>query len=123
WEQRGAGMSFNSKTQGPLTLERYIADTLEVTKYLKKEYKKEKIYLFGHSWGSLLASLVASLNPEHYYAYIGAGQMGRHKESNEDTYHYLLETAIARGDAKAEREIRAVHFDSNFYKSQSYRKV
>ncbi|WP_437389471.1 alpha/beta fold hydrolase [Priestia filamentosa] len=32
WDQRGAGMSFNSKTQGSLTLERYIADTLEVTK-------------------------------------------------------------------------------------------
>ncbi|WP_437389470.1 alpha/beta fold hydrolase [Priestia filamentosa] len=90
---------------------------------MKKELRREKMYLLGHSWGTFLGSLVASKYPEHYHAYIGVGQLGRHKESNEETYQYLLDMAIARGDKRAERNIRKVNFDGDFYKSQSYRKV
>lgn len=123
WDQRGAGMSFNSKTQGALTVERLLQDMLEVTEFLKREFNKEKIYLFGHSWGTVLGSMAASRFPEHYLAYIGAGQVGRHKNSNEDTLHFLLERAIEKGDKKAEREIGKVDFDENFYKNNQYRKV
>lgn len=123
WEQRGAGMSFDAKTQGKLSLEVYIQDILAVTKFLKNEFNKEKILLFGHSWGTLIGSIAASKYPEHYHAYIGAGQLGRHKESNEETYQFLLKTAIEKGDKKAEQTIRKVQFDEDFYKSEPYRKI
>lgn len=123
WDQRGTGMSYNSKTQGPLTVERLLQDTLDVTQFLKREFNKEKIYLFGHSWGTVLGSMAASRFPEHYLAYIGAGQVGRHKHSNEETLHFLLSKAVEQGDKKAEREIRKVDFNENFYKNNQYRKV
>lgn len=123
WEQRGTGMSYNASTQGEITLERIVADGLEVVNHLKQKYNQEKIYLCGHSWGSLVSSIMASRQPEHFLAYIGIGQLGRHYESNRDTYDFLLETAIERGDEKAEKHIRSVKFNKGFYKSQEYRKL
>ncbi|MBD8068820.1 alpha/beta fold hydrolase [Bacillus sp. PS06] len=123
WEQRGSGMSYDSKTQGELTLERLISDTLFITNYLKKKYNKKKIYLCGHSWGTLLGSIVVSRSPQDFHAFISIGQFGRHFESNKDTYDFLLETAINQGDKKAEKDIRSVTFDQDFYKSQGYRRI
>ncbi len=123
WEQRGTGMSYNASTQGELSLERMIADTLEITKYLQEKFNQEKIHLCGHSWGTLLGSTVVSRYPQHFHSYIGIGQFGRHFESNKDTYHFLLETSIASKDDKAEKDIRSVHFDRSFYKDQGYRRI
>lgn len=35
WEQRGTGMSFNRSTQGELTLERLVVDTIASHKFFK----------------------------------------------------------------------------------------
>ncbi|QKS70315.1 alpha/beta hydrolase [Paenalkalicoccus suaedae] len=118
WEQRGAGMSYNKKTQGELSLDRLVADALAVTEYLKERFGKEKVYLFGHSWGSFFGSIMAHRHPEHYHAYIGVGQMGRQLESTKDMHAFLLKTAMERGDAKAESDIRAVTIDEDFYKNR-----
>ncbi|BAC15300.1 hypothetical conserved protein [Oceanobacillus iheyensis HTE831] len=123
WEQRGTGLSYNASTQGELTLERIVADGFEIVRYLKKKFNQDKIYLCGHSWGSLVGSIMASRQPEHFLAYIGVGQLGRHYESNRDTYDFLLETAIEREDKIAEKHIRSVKFTKDYYKSQEYRKL
>ncbi|WP_035186479.1 alpha/beta fold hydrolase [Alteribacter aurantiacus] len=123
WEQRGTGMSYNASTQGEITLERLITDGITVTEHLKKTFNKEKIYLCGHSWGTLLGSIMAHRYPQHFHAYIGIGQLGRHLESNRDTYAFLLETAITKGDKKAVKDIRSVTFDEDFYKSKGYRRI
>ena len=123
WEQRGTGMSYNSSTQGKVTLERLVSDSLIITNYLKKKFNKKKIYISGHSWGTLLGSIVVSQNPEHYLAYIGVGQFGRHFDSNKQTYEFLLETASKRGDKRAEKDIQSVVFDRDFYKNQGYRRI
>lgn len=123
WEQRGTGMSYDASTQGDITFDRLAEDALEVTKYLKKKYDQEKIYLCGHSWGTLLGSHIVHRHPEHFHAYIGVGQIGRHYESNQHTYEFLLETAIFRGDKRAEKDIRSVTFDKEYYKSTDYRRI
>lgn len=123
WEQRGTGMSYNSSTQGELTLERLISDALIITNYLREKFKTKKIYICGHSFGTLLGSIVVSRYPEYFQAYIGVGQFGRHFESNKHTYDFLLETAIKKGDKKAEKDIRSVTFDKEFYKNQGYRRL
>ncbi|MDX8046670.1 alpha/beta hydrolase [Gracilibacillus sp. S3-1-1] len=122
-EQRGTGISYNASTQGELTLEQMIADTISVVEYVKQKYNKEKVYLMGHSWGSLLGSIIASRYPHLFHAYIGVGQFGRFFESNRDTYQFLLETAINNGDDKAEKDIRSVTFDEGFYQNKEYRRI
>src|SRR5579871_3896515 len=46
WEQRGAGLSYNSDIpKQSLTSEQYIADTLVVTDYLRQRFGQDRIYL------------------------------------------------------------------------------
>ncbi|WP_042149736.1 alpha/beta fold hydrolase [Paucisalibacillus sp. EB02] len=123
WEQRGTGMSYNASTQGELTLERLISDALIITNYLKEKFNKQKIFVCGHSFGTLLGGVIVSRCPQYFHAYIGVGQFGRHYESNKHTYDFLLETAIKQGDKKAEKDIRSVTFDRDFYKNQGYRRI
>jgi pimeloyl-ACP methyl ester carboxylesterase len=92
WDQRGAGKSnppdFDETT---MTVNQYIEDTIELTRYLKARFSREKIYLLGHSWGSQIGILAAATNPEHYYAYIGVSQLVDPHRSQELAYQWLLE--------------------------------
>src|SRR5699024_3547896 len=121
--QRGTGMSYNSSTQGDLTLEKLISDALIITYYLREKFNTKKIYICGHSFGTLLGSIVVSRYPQYFQAYIGVGQFGRYFESNKHTYEFLLETAIKKGNKKAEKDIRSVTFDRTFYKNQGFRRI
>ncbi len=74
-----------------MTLDQIILDTVEVSKYLQKRYNKEKIYLMGHSWGTLLGSLTATKYPELFEAYIGIGQIKQIAESEYLGYVHMKE--------------------------------
>jgi Predicted hydrolases or acyltransferases (alpha/beta hydrolase superfamily) len=76
WDQRGTGLSFSDKIdKNTMTIKQFIEDTESVTQYLKETFSKEKIYLLGHSWGSILGLLAIESKPEYYYSYIGVGQV------------------------------------------------
>ncbi len=60
WDQRGAGKTYSKETpSNTMTLETFMKDTYEVIQFLKGEYNKERIFLAGHSWGSLLGINIA----------------------------------------------------------------
>ncbi len=90
WDQRGAGLSNNSKKgKEVISLELLMDDTLAVTKYLLERFGKEKIYLLGHSGGSFLGVHVAQRNPELYFAYIGIAQMSYQIKSEIIALEYM----------------------------------
>ena len=92
WEQRGAGLSYSPAIPAEtMTAEQYIADTLEVTKYLRTRFGREKIYLMAHSWGSYIGIQAAAREPALYYAYIGMGQIAYQIKSEQLAYEYALE--------------------------------
>jgi pimeloyl-ACP methyl ester carboxylesterase len=92
WEQRGAGLSYSSNiSPETMTAERFISDTLEVTKYLRKRFGKEKIYLMAHSWGSYIGIQASAREPGFYHAYIGVGQISYQIKSEHLAYDYALE--------------------------------
>ena len=92
WEQRGAGLSYSPAIPAEtMTAEQYIADTLEVTKYLRTRFGREKIYLMAHSWGSYIGIQAAAREPAFYYAYIGMGQIAYQIKSEQLAYEYALE--------------------------------
>jgi len=108
WEQRGAGLSFDSRVNPEdMTAEQFIADTLEVTRYLTDRFGKEKIYLIGHSWGSYMSIQAAARAPELYHAYIGMGQISRQLESELRAYEYALDRYGERGDTRMLRKLEA----------------
>jgi len=78
WDQRGAGKTYSASSKDVLRptmhIDRMHADTLEMVNYLRKRFGREKIFLLGHSWGSILGLKLAHDHPELLYAYIGVGQ-------------------------------------------------
>ena len=102
WDQRGAGKSYSSisDTAG-MRIDRFVEDTKELTLYLLKKFRKEKIVLVGHSWGSVISALAASRYPELYFCYIGIGQMSDMAESERASYDWTLNQARERNDRSA----------------------
>jgi proline-specific peptidase len=124
WDQRGAGMSYQKKETQPLTLEQLIDDTIQVVDYVREKYEQEKVFLLGHSWGTILGSLVASQYPERFHAYIGVGQMGSAKESEKEAYDFILKTAIKNRDTRAQKQIEKVTFDKEtYYRNRAYGEI
>lgn len=109
WDQRGTGKSYSRKiSKETMNVEQFISDTHELTKILIKRFKKEKIYLIGHSWGSLLGVLVAHRFPEDYYAFIGIGQLINLNENERISYEFVLNEAIKRNNKIAIQELESI---------------
>ncbi len=101
WDQRGAGKSYSKRISNEsLTIEQYLTDARELIEILKKRFNKEKIYLIGHSWGSILGILMIQRYPELFYAYIGMGQVVNTKEGEKLAYQYTLDAAKKKGNTK-----------------------
>jgi pimeloyl-ACP methyl ester carboxylesterase len=76
WDQRGTGKSYAAiDPLDTFTPGQMVADTIELTEYLRERFDEERIYLHGQSWGSLLGVLAVQQRPDLYHAWIGSGQM------------------------------------------------
>jgi pimeloyl-ACP methyl ester carboxylesterase len=74
-DRRGGGKSYPAlDPTSTVTLDGAVADTIGVTNYLRHRFRQRKIYLLGHSGGSLVSVLAVRRHPELYRAYIGTGQ-------------------------------------------------
>lgn len=109
WEQRGTGKSFDPKIpKSSMTVEQFIADLDELVDRMRKRFGRDKITIYGHSWGSALGVLYAVRFPEEVAAYVGAGQVGDWPASEARCYDFVLKEAQRRGHRKALRELRAI---------------
>jgi len=108
WEQRGAGLSYQRDIPPEsMTHEQFIADTIEVTNYLRERFGQEKIYLMAHSGGSLFAIQAAARRPDLYHAYVGMAQMVYGLESERLAQAYMLARFRENGDQEAVRLLEA----------------
>ena len=112
WDQRGAGKSYGANdpaTIAPtLSLERITRDAGEVVQYLRTRYAKDKIFVLGHSWGSVVGLNLARQHPQWLYAYVGAGQIVSGIENERVGYELTLQEARRRGNAQAVSELQAL---------------
>jgi pimeloyl-ACP methyl ester carboxylesterase len=108
WEQRGAGLSYSPDIPPEsMTAEQFVADTLEVTRYLLRRFDQEKLYLMGHSWGGYIGIQAVSQAPELYAAYIGMGQVSYQLQAEQLAYDYALAQYKANGDVRMVRRLEA----------------
>lgn len=92
WEQRGAGLSYNSDIKPEhLNFDLLIDDVIGVTNYLRKRFGQEKIYLMAHSGGTFIGIQAAAKAPELYEAYIAIAQITNQLESEKLAYQYMIE--------------------------------
>ena len=108
WEQRGEGKSYVKGSDSTLlTLERYVEDIHELTQLLKEQFSQDKIYLLGHSFGTLLGMKTIVKYPEDYRAYIAVSQVANSITSDNIAYDKLLQVAKGR-DFKKLKNIERV---------------
>lgn len=98
WDQPGSGKSFNAVSKKDLTVERYVNDGVELTKYLTKRFNKDKIYIVGESWGSALGIFLVKEYPQLYYGFVGTGQMINFLETEKTDYNLAKKLAKENGD-------------------------
>jgi proline iminopeptidase len=112
WDQRGSGKSYEANDPGvvgpTLSLDRITEDAAEVVQYLRSHYAKPKIFVLGHSWGSVVGLSLAARHPEWLYAYIGMGQIISGQDNERVGYQRTLQEARARGNAQAVAELTAL---------------
>ena len=109
WDQRGAGLSYSdSLDAGDMTVSRMVNDARELVDLLRLRFSKDKIIIVGHSWGTLLGTLLAARYPDGIAAYIGMGQLVRGDENEKLSYDFVMERAASQGNAKALRELEGI---------------
>ncbi len=112
WDQRGAGKTYAANDtellRRTMTVPRMEQDTLEVTNYLRSRFKREKIFVLGHSWGSLLGFWLAHEHPEAVYAYVGVGQAINMKENERVAYQDTLQQARRKDNQKAIKQLESI---------------
>jgi len=109
WDQRGAGRSYQRKlAKTDMTISRFVADCEELTEYLLQRFGQERIFLVGHSWGSIVGIKVAAKRPELLWSYIGIGQVIDMKRGEEVSYTFTLDEARRRNNQRAIRQLETI---------------
>ena len=112
WDQRGAGKTYFANDPAVVTptisYERMQADALEMVNLLRKRFDQPKIFVIGHSWGSMLGLPLVHAHPELFYAYVGTGQVINARENERTGYEHALAEARRRGDQEAIKALVAI---------------
>lgn len=106
WDQAGCGLSY-LKNPNPknLSVESLVNDAHELTQYLKNKFNREKIYLLGFSYGSVIGLKLAEQYPKDYYANIGVSQIIDTKENWDVSLQWVKEQAQLRQDTVALKQV------------------
>lgn len=111
WDQRGTGRTYGHNAppeeltpeylkDNPLTLEQMTRDGIAVSEYLLKYLGKQKIILFGTSWGSALGVKIATNRPDLFYAYVGHSQIVN-PTIDIAKYNKIYKIAVDKNDTEA----------------------
>ena len=116
WDQRNCGKS-QTDTTIALTPSLYVDDAHQVTQFLKQAFHKNKIFVVGHSWGSLIGVMLVQKYPQDYAAYIGIGQFVNPGRSTLLARKYVAEQAILKKDTATLNALAKIPFSEQ----QGYR--
>jgi len=105
WDQRGAGKTYTSSSavvqRRTMNVPQMEQDAVDVANYLRSRFHREKIFVVGHSWGSILGLWLAHEHPDLIYAYVGTGQVVNMEQNEKAAYQDALQEANARHDEQA----------------------
>ncbi|HVX91360.1 MAG TPA: alpha/beta hydrolase [Candidatus Paceibacterota bacterium] len=109
WDQRGAGKSYRSDIEpAEMTIAQFKSDAVELIQLLRRRFGVDRVYLVGHSWGTILGALVAHEHPELLWAYVGAAQVVDIKRNEEISYVTAVSLARRAGNQQALRELARI---------------
>lgn len=99
WDQRGTARSYSAGS-GPeaLEAERFVEDVIALSRLLTEKYGIDRIYLAGHSWGSVIGVRALVKEPDLFAAYIGIGQQVNGIENDLVGWRMVRDGALRNGD-------------------------
>lgn len=106
-EQRGAGKSYYPFTE-KICLDTFIDDIHELILILLTRFNQEKLYLVGHSWGSVLGLKFIQLYPDLIHTYIGCGQVVNMLKSSKIAYDFALNENKRLGNTKIVNQLQTI---------------
>ncbi|MCM3115605.1 alpha/beta hydrolase [Neobacillus sp. MER 74] len=106
WDQRGAGKTYHKNTpKESFRVEQYIQDCHDLIDILRSRFKKEKVYLAGHSWGTIIGLSIASRYPEKLHAYFGISQIINWQDNDQICFDWLKARAEKAKDWKTLKKL------------------
>ncbi|QUI25787.1 alpha/beta hydrolase [Vallitalea pronyensis] len=106
WDQRGSGKSYAFNIDdNTMTQKQLEKDTVALIDYLCHRFNKEKVYVVGHSWGTVLGIETIQSVPEKVIAYVGIGQVVDDIDGERLSYEYVLQKATEEQNEKALTEL------------------
>lgn len=109
WDQRGAGRSYSSRIKAEdMRIEKFVLDAEELAEVLLRRFGQEKLFLLGHSWGSIIGVYLAAKRPDLLWAYVGVGQIADMTRGEKLSYEFTINEAKRIGNQKAVRELSRI---------------
>jgi len=109
WDQRGAGPAFKDEIpDSTITIKQVVEDGISVTEYLRKLLNKDKLYIEGMSFGTVIGSYMVAKKPEYYKSFIGVSQSVHMQRNELMTYDFILKEARRKNDTIAIRELEDI---------------
>jgi pimeloyl-ACP methyl ester carboxylesterase len=99
WDQRGAGRTFAKNGPGGVTLDKQIADGIELSEWLHERFPGRDLVVLGHSWGSIIATGMVQRRPDLFSAYVGTGQVAAWADTVQFQFDFLKERYREEGNA------------------------
>ncbi len=108
WDQRGTGGSYWGAKRETLNKDQAIQDAAELVEYLCRELGKEKIFIWGGSWGTELGTYLCYRHPQHIAGYVGSGQLVNGALNEEISYDFAMAEAQKAGDEESVRILKQI---------------
>jgi pimeloyl-ACP methyl ester carboxylesterase len=108
WDQRGAGRTFAKNGAAGVTRETLIADAIDLAEQLHQRFPRARLILFGHSWGSIIATAMAQQRPDLFAAYVGTGQVSSWADTVQFQFDFLKQRYAEKGDTAALAALEAI---------------
>ena len=101
WDQRGAGRTFAKNGAAGVSAAKIIVDGIDLAAHLRKRFPTQKLYLFGHSWGSVVATEMAQRRPDLFAAHVGTGQVASWAGQVQSQFYFPKQRYTAKAGASA----------------------
>jgi pimeloyl-ACP methyl ester carboxylesterase len=112
YDQRGAGLSYRPNLDpATMTLAQFVEDAAAVRQQVLNYFNlpdDSKVYVLGHSMGTMIGLELAAKYPQHVAAYIGVGQVVQVAENEKQSYDFALHEARRAGNQAAIDELECV---------------
>ncbi|HEV7690005.1 MAG TPA: alpha/beta hydrolase [Hyphomonadaceae bacterium] len=108
WDQRGAGRTFAKNGAAGVSLEKLVADGIDLSQQLRARFPGHRLILMGHSWGTIIGSGMAQQRPELFDAYVGTGQVAAWADTVQWQFDFLKQRYRETGNAAELAKLEAI---------------